>query len=93
MKLTRKMKQIREKSRYSSACGCSFYDWFHYSKSNIVKRSMLMGIRKKCDITNGKEFTTNGTKNANSLIKALSSYPTKWSDTPKKFVGISRQII
>ena len=54
---------------------------------------MLMGIRKKCDVTNGKEFTTNGTKNANSLIKALSSYPTKWSDTPKKFVGISRQII
>ena len=54
---------------------------------------MLMRVRKKCDITNGKDFTTSCTENADSQINPLRSNHTNWSDTLKQSVGNSRRIV
>ena len=53
---------------------------------------MLMGARKKCDITNSNEFTTNDSENANFQINTLSSNPTTRSNTLKQFVRKSRRV-
>ena len=58
--------------------GYSFFEWFHYCKSNIVKQWMLIGVREKCAIANGKELTTNGAEYADSQIKA-------WCDEKTSF--------
>lgn len=60
--------KLEKQNRSNFDSGYSFYEWFHYYKSNIVKRSMLMGVRENCGIINGKEFTTNGAENADSQI-------------------------
>ena len=67
--LQEKWNKLEKQNRSNADSVYSFYEWFHYYKSNIVKRSMLTGVREKCGITNGKEFTTNGAENANSQIK------------------------
>ena len=47
--LQEKWNKLEKQNRSNSDSGYTFYEWLHYYKLNIVKRSMLMGVRKNVE--------------------------------------------